>query len=267
MNDATEQENNKIKGGVIIMGSLFWENEKNCVEGKESEGKARREWRELNLEIKTQSIRVPTRYGRFSGKKNRKETYTMVLSREYLERLGTALVVPFKELFLLTEVVEKEKITSQLIELSKVEAIYESPNNLLAKDWSAISIWINPNRIYYEEIKTYWQVDIISNPNNGYASKNYEWSDGSLLDNNFQLQLPINSDLDFLLCTYMLPRYEEGDRDSNRQQNLSKGYPTSEMIGNAIKKSGYSTYFCENRVSGIVTADDDEIFKHISKTY
>jgi hypothetical protein len=263
------QNTNSIKGGVIIMGSLFWENEKNCVEGKEIEGKVRREWRELNLKTETQSIRVPTRYGRFSGKKNRKETYTMVLSREYLERLGTALVVPFKELFSLTEEAEKEKITSQLKELSKVEGIFESPNNLLAKDWSAISIWINPNSSYHDEIKTYWQTDIITNSINGYANKNYEWSDGTLLDKNFQLQLPIASDFDFLLCTYMLPRYERGDVDSDRQKNLSKGYPTAQMIGEAISTSNppYVTYFAENRVNGITTSDDEEIFKHIPKIY
>jgi hypothetical protein len=262
------KEENKIKGGVIIMGSLFWENEKNCVEGKESEGKARREWRESNLELsKTQSIRIPCRYGRFSGKGNRKETYTMVLSREYLEKLGTALVVPFNSLFSLKEDAEKEKIYEQMIKLSDVEGIYKSPNNLLAKDWAAITIWINPNSVYYDEIKKYWQVDIIGNSNNGYTDKNYGWSDGSLLDKNFQLQLPIDVDFDFLICTYILPRYKKNDEDKHRERTLSQGYPTPEMIGKAIKNSGYSSYLFQNRISGIVTADDDEIFKHTIKIY
>jgi hypothetical protein len=47
---------------------------------------------------------------------------------------------------------------------------------------------------------------------------------------------------------------------------MQKGYPTAEKIGKAITL-GYVTYFAENRVNGIVTSDDEEIFRHIPKTY
>ena len=41
------------------------------------------------------------------------------------------------------------------------------------------------------------------------------------------------------------------------------------MIGEAISNSKppYVTYFAENRVNGIVTADDEELFKFLPKTY
>lgn len=257
-----------IKGGVIIMGSLFWENEKNCVKGKETEGKARRRWRESNLDVKqTKQLLLPVRYGRFSGKKNRKETYTMVLSRDYLKKLGTGLVVPFKRNFLLNE---KTKIKEQIERLAIVEGIQKGSRKVFAKCWGAVTIWINPNSIYLDQIKNYWKNNIIGRNIYGYQRKSYEWSDGTLLDNSFQLQLPISSNLDFLLCTYILPKYEEypvGVNDCDRIQNMHHGYPTPKMIGEAIVNSTYVTYFSENRVNGIGTFDDEEIFRYISKIY
>jgi hypothetical protein len=44
-----------------------------------------------------------------------------------------------------------------------------------------------------------------------------------------------------------------------------RNYPTPFEIAQEIKTSRYSTYFCQNRVSGIITSDDEEIFRHISK--
>lgn len=256
--------NHTIKGGVIVMGSLFWEDEKNCVQGKEKEGLARRIWRRNNLDLpQKKKVQLPIRYGRFSGADNRKNTYTMVFSRDYLTRLGTGLVIPFKKNFLLNQ---KTKIREQIKRLAKVEGIRKVNETVLAKCWSAVSIWINPNSQCHDLIRNYWLRNIVGQNKHGYSGKSYEWSDGTLLDQNFQLQLQIGSDLDFLLCTYILPKYEEvaNYNDCRRTQNMQSGYPTSQMIGEAISKSGYSTYFCQNRVSGIVTADDDEIFKHIA---
>ena len=114
-------EENSIKGGVIIMGSLFWEDEKNCVRGKEDVGRARRRWREINLDLsQTKSVPMPIRYGRISEEASRKSTYTMVLSRDYLNRLGTALIVPFKKTFSINQ---KTKIKEQIIRLARVEGI------------------------------------------------------------------------------------------------------------------------------------------------
>ncbi len=248
------------------MGSLFWEDEKNCVKGKESEGRARRIWRKNNLDISEKEvIRLPIRYGRFSGKDNRENTYTMVLSKDYLNCLGTALAVPFKKPFLINE---KTKIKEQIKKLARVEGIQIGNSRVFAKCWSAISIWINPNSQYLNQLKNYWLRNIVGYKNNiyRYSGKSYEWSDGMLLDNSFQLQLPIVSDLDFLLCTYILPKYSDSPNydDCQRIQHMNDGYPNSETIGRAIKNSGYSTYFCQNRVSGIVTANDEEIFRYIS---
>src|SRR5438552_16797208 len=84
LNMKLPEKNIQIHGGVAILGSLFWEDESNCVSGQEIKGKLRKRWRDDNLDItKTIAISLPVRYGRFSSKANRKETYTMVLSNEY----------------------------------------------------------------------------------------------------------------------------------------------------------------------------------------
>ena len=259
------------------MGSLFWEDEKNCVRGNEEVGRARRIWRKNNLDLsQTERIPMPTRYGRISSEKSRKSTYTMILSRYYLTKLGTALVVPFKENFLINK---KTKIKEQIKRLAKVEGIQGNNQRVFAKCWGAISVWINPNSQYLDQLRNYWINNIINKIDSngsdihGYQGKHYSWNDGTLLDNNFQLQLPIISDLDFLLCTYISPKYEntdDADKEcGNRAQNMRKDYPTAQMIGEAISNSKppYVTYFAENRVNGIVTADDEEIFKFIPKTY
>jgi len=51
-----------MKGAVIIIGSLLWENEENAL--NKEQGLIRAEWRKcLNLERKV-SVVVPIRYGR-----------------------------------------------------------------------------------------------------------------------------------------------------------------------------------------------------------
>lgn len=258
------EEPKEIRGGVIIQGSLFWEDEKNCVQGKEDIGKLRRKWREENLDCsKFQSISLPIRYGRFSEWDNRRNTYTMVLSSNYLTKtkIGKALAVPFKKEF---DFSDKRILNKQLKRLSRVELIANNNNKYrLAAFWGAIAIWVNPISKHSKFLNDYWRKNIIRNPTNEYANKNYNWSDGTLLNNEFQIQLDLESNFDFLLCTYILPKYERGDRDSPQNRTPNKGYPSPKMIGEAISISKYSTYFCQNRVSGITTSDDEEIFKHI----
>lgn len=254
-------EENNIKGGVIIMGSLFWEDETNCVADKEKEGKARRKWREKHLDMsKKEIIEVPIRYGRHSDWDNRRNTYTMVLSRHYLTRLGTAYVVPFKEKFSLNNTLN---INWQIKRLAKVEGIYRTNSRVLAKHWAAIAIWFNPegNDIQLQILREYWVKNIINKPNNGYAGKNYDWLDGSLIDNNYQLELPIDTKLDFLLCTYIKPKFNNADSDVNPPVN--RQYPNAQTISNAIVNNNYSTYFDQNRQNEIITADDEIILQHI----
>jgi hypothetical protein len=250
----------KINGGVILMGSLYWENEFNAYPNEESKklGKYRRVWREKNLNTsKTKVIDLPIRYGRCSGKRG--DTYTMVLSNEYLNRMGTGLIVPFKNEFENTQ-----QITTQLNRLAKAEDISGNSKKKLAAIWGAIAIWINPNSQYKTQIEKYWN-KLIKRDNTEYQEKSFNWNDGSLLNENFILQLDIKCDSDFLLCTYILPKYKNEDRDSQANQNMRQGYPSCIQICAAIKATNYSTYFFENKINSINTFDDLAIFTLINK--
>lgn len=78
-----------LKGGVIIIGSLLWQ------EHLHKPGdKIRLDWRKdyLDLENKIQ-VKVPIRYGRISTKSG-SGIITMVFSNKMKKKLGFAHVVP-----------------------------------------------------------------------------------------------------------------------------------------------------------------------------
>jgi hypothetical protein len=90
----------------------------------------------------------------------------------------------------------------------------------------------------------------------------YNWKDGTLINQDFNLEIAVDigaNEIDFLLMTYIQPKHK------NLSLNSQKKYPTPEQIAQEIKTSGYSTYFCQNRFSGIATYDDDEIIKHLTQ--
>ena len=256
----------EIKGGVIIQGSLFWEDENNCLQDDESsakaqrEGKERRVWRETHLNIDDAFlIPFPIRYGRCSS--SRLCTYTMVISREYItpDKLGKARVVPFRSAF---DVSVLDKIKTQIKELAKVEGIYDDNKQKYAKKWGAIAIWINPESDSKAEITTFWNSLIQSKSYEG--DRSFNWSDNALINSEYKLEESLveskslnEKKIDFLLLTYMKPKHR------NCQSNKQKNYPTSQEIADEIKTSGYSTYFCQNRASGITTFDDEKILKYI----
>jgi hypothetical protein len=140
----------EIKGGVIIQGSLFWEDENNCLQDDESKEKAqreareRREWRESHLNIDDSFlVPFPIRYGRCSS--SRLCTYTMVISKDCImpDKIGQARIVPFMDTF---DVSNLDNIKIQINELAKVEGIWDDFKGKYAKNWGAIAI-DNPKKL------------------------------------------------------------------------------------------------------------------------
>ena len=82
----------KLKGAVLIVGSLLWDPDQVNDPG------ARKKWRNTRLVMNDRiHVKAPIRYGRLSGSEPNRH-YTMVFSKECeeQEKLGTAFVVPFK---------------------------------------------------------------------------------------------------------------------------------------------------------------------------
>jgi hypothetical protein len=255
-----------IKGGVLFLGSLFWEDERNAIQIRQSIdlGDDRRKWRKKFLVIDKKSVQqvpLPIGYGRKSG--SRDNTFTMVLTRHYWNNQGTGLIAPYIDDINFSNLKSFEK---QVKELALVEGIYTIKNTNFVDSWGAVAIYINPHSSDEKQnkIKNNWSrivQDTSGNPVNGYNKNinDFTWlQNDSLLDTGYVLSpdLIIKTELDFLFCTYMKPNYKLANQ---------RDYPAAQIIGEAMNT--YSTYFFQNNISKIVTADDNEIFKHIPKTW
>jgi len=267
------EEENKIKGGVLCLGSLFWEDEHNAIQERQriDLGDYRRKWRKKFLVINKKSIQqvpLPIGYGRKSS--TRENTFTMVLTRNYWKNQGKGLIAPyidtinFSNLISFRTQVKKLAIAEGIY--TEAEGIYKVGNQNFVADWgSAVAIYINPKSSDEKQnkIKKNWSRiirDIKGNPINGYGKKiiDFTWvKRDSLLDTDYVLSsdLIIKTNLDFLFCTYMKPNYKNPPGQ--------EAYPTPKIIGEAM--TTYCTYFFQNNISKIITADDDEIFRHIPK--
>jgi len=256
-----------MKGGVLFLGSLFWEDERNAIQERESIdlGKYRKDWRKDFLALDKNSVQqvpLPIGYGRKSTSRN--NTFTMVLTRNYWKNQGKGLIAPYIDRINFSNL---NSFKAQIKKLAIAEGIYKEGNENFVADWGAVAIYINPDSSDEKQnkIKENWSriiKDTNGNYINGYGKNinNFTWKKGdSLLNTDYVLSLDliIDTELDFLFCTYMQPNYKNpsGQRD----------YPSAKIIGEAMKT--YSTYFFQNNISKIVTAEDDEIFKSIPKNY
>ncbi len=232
------EEENKIKGGVQCLGSLFWEDERNAIQKRQSIdlGDYRRKWRKKFLVINKKSIQqvpLPIGYGRKSS--SRENTFTMVLTRNYWENQGKGLIAPYIDRINFSNLIS---FRTQVKNLAVAEGIYKDENQNFVADWgSAVAIYINPNSSNEKQnkIKKNWSRiirHINGNHINGYGKNinDFTWVKGdSLLDTDYVLSsdLIIKTNLDFLFCTYMKPKY--------KNPLGQEFYPTPKIIGEAQK--------------------------------
>lgn len=251
------EEENAIKGGVIIVGSLFWEKKDIAIEEKESIDLAekRRSWRETYLDLDNRErCQLPIRYGRCSS--SRKCTYTMVFSSLALNEDSFGLAITYKGEIDFSNYLHFER---QAKVLAEIEGISKNNDKRLRKSWACIGIYINPNSVHSLTINNHW--DNLRMIDNEYANKSAENyrvrnlnGDYSLLDDKYRLrpEVSINtrSTFDFLFFTYIKPEH--------RNKTIER-YPTPQEIAEEINRSGYKTYFEENVKSGITTFEDSVI--------
>jgi hypothetical protein len=249
------EEQNKIKGGVILIGSLRWENEIKAIQDSESKAlaKKRENWRNAYLDLdKEERHELPIRYGRCSS--SRKCTYTMVFSRLALNLKSVGLAIPYKSEIDFSNYLHFER---QAKILADVEGISKNNDNRLRKSWGCIGSYINPNSPHIQIINNHW--DNLRMTDNEYANKSaasYRFrnlqGDNSLLEANYQLSqaVQINTTIDFLFFTYIKPEH---------RNKTIENYPTPQETAEEINRSGYATYFEENKNSGITTFEDNDI--------
>ena len=223
--------------GVLIIGSLYWDNA------------ARQEWRRERLELERQQcVRAPIRYGRRS--EGRGYSYTMVLSASLGEAdFGTAIVVPCKSRDLLEE----------------AKSLWEAEGGMrgaVSGTWGCVGLLINPDAGLPSKDLGRWSKFVERRP--GYGQLAHATGEPGVADKAGLLQIdwPRLTDgrplmLDALLATATDPTLVGGTR-----------YPSASEVAEAWdtpKGRENIRYFCDNRKNGIGTFQDADIEEHLRR--
>lgn len=220
-----EKDTTKFKGGVLIIGSLIWEN-----------SELRDRWRSENLDIKNQiKIELPIRYGRISQSRNC--TYTMVFSSDCKTKLGQGIFVPFKQDLTVEQIIEQGK--------SMIEAEHnrEVKFNRFNWSWGCLGLLTNPQIEF--DIEKFWKAKY----GNGFNPDEYKIKDENpiiLKNGKFDFEWPQElNDYTFVIGTATKPNID--------------AYPSPNKIAEKIVVNEYDKYFKKNREFNITTFQDEDI--------
>lgn len=231
----------KFKAGVIIVGSLLWEDTPERIK-----------WRNLCLNVEQKiPVSVPIRYGRKSS--TRKNTYTMIFSNHPSTQLGQAFIMPLKEDIKNYSILEKNAFA-----MAKAEGIWKETEKIpiLNKNWGTVGLLINPlidfkDKVNADLIRNKWQ-QLYQTYKDAFTPLNYNVNadDPPVINQNGLLQLPWTdqmNDFDFLLATPTVP------------------YPhrilSASEIAEKMNETDYWSYFTNNVDHGITTFQDEEILE------
>ena len=227
-----------LKGGVIIIGSLLWQD----YLDKPGDN-IRANWRAAHLDLNNKIyVRVPIRYGRTS----QSNIMTMVFSNRMVRKMGFGFVVPFKRV-----INNKDELLCEAIALSVAEGM---KGNFVCPSWGVLAYLLNKSidKNRKKEIVTLFrqrknkEFDI-----NKYKIKNEYSCISESLELNIDWVAPISRNdkqqidaFHILLATATMP-----------DENI----PTHKEIARTIKGDLVRKYFINNLINGIITYDDFEI--------
>lgn len=233
-----------LKGGVIIIGSLLWQDHLRKV-GDD----IRLNWRNSHLDNKNKiPVKVPIRYGRESTE----GIMTMIFSNRMSKKSGFAYVVPLK-----STINNQDELLCECVALSQAEGM----NKNLVAPWGAIAYLLNDSTIEAsvkkEIIKLFRQKKNDDVDTHEFRIGKERTCITKSLRLNINWVAPILSsdkakidEFHFLLATPTKPR----PLDS---------IPTYDRIAETIKSDTTRKYFMNNLSHGIITYDDFEIAKRL----
>lgn len=242
-------ENINLKGGVLIIGSLLWQDHLNEV-GDD----IRKTWRANHLLTEQKiMVKVPIRYGRYSAKSR---IYTMTFSKAVTQKkLGTAYFVPFRNENLLNT----EQLHQEAIALSAAEGM----NNNFVANWGAVlGVAINEQKIDKKSkvvLTNFWRDKLSANNNFHHETFKINKSESSCIKANgilnFKWIRPVDSrqqksldSYDFFMATATKPT----------------DYPSLKTLAENVKNDKTRYYFIENYKNGITTFQDIPILNQLS---
>jgi hypothetical protein len=232
-----------LSGGVIIIGSLLWE---------DSDG--RNDWRRACLKPVDERRSAPLKicYGRKSRKRDC--TYTMIFSNHQTTELGRGFIVAF-----LKSIESFEALKEQALELAKAEGIWKREPALLANEWGAVGLLLNPeferkDDAKAEMIRSRWTETFRQYSRQFDHSQHRVENEQPIIDECGFLKIEWiaeMNDFHFLIGTPTVP---------DPKRPLEEKEIAQRMIVNE-----YRTYFDENRKSGISTFQDEGILRWLTE--
>ncbi|MBI5473966.1 MAG: hypothetical protein HY961_16630, partial [Ignavibacteriae bacterium] len=227
-----------LNGGVLIIGSLLWD-----------DAQLRKEWRQSSLDLSgKQSVAAPIRYGRIS--ESRHLTYTMVFSSSVPDH-GIAQAVPFRN-----SIKSFAELESQVQSLARAEKLKKKVTNPYFWKWGCVGILLNPVADSKAELLT----SILENwPKKFGGFNNVDFcvnSEQRSIDKQGMLQIgwPTGLSWDFLLATVVKPEVSD---------NV---YPDADGIVAAMNNAACYNYFLNNKQHGISTFQDEDISARLKST-
>lgn len=224
-------ENLALRCGVLIIGSLFWE---------EDNGGIRDLWRKNRLDLAQKShASSHLRYGRRSSKRD--YTFTMVLDAGAPD--GQGLLVPCKA-----------RISTFEDLLTEVRWLWAAEDNKARSDrfhksWGCVGALLGPNAIsagFHEQWQSHFQgaKPVIPSAIDSDGQLNIPWPD--------TLQGEPVTGVDIILATATMPEPKEERPDAKQ---IAKAW--------IEQNDGHERYFFENVLHGIRTRDDHDIWAAI----
>lgn len=253
MND----ENIKLQVGVIIIGSLLWDDDLKTADN------LRKNWRAQSLDTQNKIlVKLPIRYGRYS----RGGIYTMVFSTncEKTNRLGSGYIIPLKQ----NPIKHVDILISEARKMSEAEGM---KNKFIGGDkeiWGSMAILINKKKVINkltEKIIRRWTV-VLKADGGGKDNSDYRVIGEKLsITKNGELQIDwpravrsyenaLIDKYDILLSTSIKPKHQT--HGCNR-------YPSIKEISNSVKNDNTRYYFLNNFICNITTFQDSNILNLI----
>jgi hypothetical protein len=232
-----------LRGGVIIVGSLLWDNA------------GRSDWRRTSLESLDTKIplKLKIRYGRESGEKRRR-TYTMIFSNDPTTDYGQGFAVGFQR-----RIRNEEALRNEALLLARAEGVWSTESPFLAKDWGAVGLLANDNAKNRATVLSAWQ-NVFRECRCNIGERRYDHehyafdSQAPVIDQAGLLQiewLPEMDAFDFLLATPTAPKPRKP--------------LTPDDIATRMIERNHRTYFEGNRASSITTFQDNQILELLTQ--
>lgn len=258
-NKQTTDKAFNFKGGVLIIGSLLWQDyviKKNNT--------IRLDLRNNRLDLPSKvTVKTPIRYGRESGVKQK--VFTMTFSNSCRgKNIGTGFVIPFST----NPLKNFDELLTEANEIAKAEGMDKT---FITKNgdgvWCILGLLINKKKISIADkttLENYWQEQL--KQDSDYADFNYTnfklGSEQPCILQSGLLNIPWvvalnNKDqkevdsYDFVIATATLP--------------TGPKYPSVKTLAKNVIADTDRKYFIRNNESGIITFQDERICNEIEQ--